>query len=894
MKSAVFHLRAKFVMPVIAILSVVTAYGQTLSTFRTKPVNENMSLIKRNVQFNGYTNYWHDTYSEWYRYGHLFKTAIPDLQSTILQSKIDIAEDLGLPGLLMQEGFLSYLFENSFQTLENPGEEALEKALANGHVLVVTNPETPIGRRLEEMAAGTFDRLDRLGSYLWNDPGLKTLKAFYLVNGATRLFVLSSSSPQQIERFQSLLAATREVIDRYRLHKGFFGASSLLKSVTCEAGHPLEVMGIGMNEGCSWFVFDGYMDFLAQRELEGWVKEVNRPVIAEAGFSPVYGCTDYDGLQVQDMTTKESWIDFAHKKGGYAFRPVYDPESNKYEYDGFFATEGNKAQINKENKPFINRTGFLSGHLLSSMIVFIEKEKTLSSQTLWEAIMSRREVAVLPMALILGADTWRNAVQLLYLDRIYLEDYFNDRLDLKAGTDGYDLVVTLRNYAPLPVNGELKLTLPASIQAGDLPGSISLQSHEEKQFRIPLRPGREATGNTNPVAVTFVSGEKEKHTLTMLDLPPAISTHQLLYAHAPEVVFPVTVHNFSTKGNFPVEVLVYKAGELKKPVLRQTHMCQTSMATFREMTFHLKLSPGAYLVRTQALGATAETQLGVGKPEGRPYAYEVDLNSDGIYEYRMENDSVQVTLLRTGARVIEYIVKSRNENVFFKIWPEKTYNHLAPFRMRGFYPYGGFEDFLGQASMETHRVYDAKIVRNEGDYVQVEMETDYYGNRIKKIFTLYGNTPLLEIKWALTFRNPEANVIGPQPILELGKSHGTEDVFTVPAMGGLKEYRMKPDTMYGQAIKVEEGWNAGHDTQEDIAFIGAFPVAQPLFLHLWMNLPANREAPHTYVEFQPWVPIVQKTAMYFSYYIWGNSGHWKNSLEELRKRNLITVRNSKQ
>jgi hypothetical protein len=474
-----------------------------------------------------------------------------------------------------------------------------------------------------------------------------------------------------------------------------------------------------------------------------------------------------------------------------------------------------------------------------------------------------------------------------------LEDYFNDRLDLKAETDGYDLVVTLRNCAPSPVSGELKLTLPAVIQAGDLPGTVTLQGYEEKQFRIPLQPG-EAMGRTNPVAVSFLFGEREKRTLTMLDLPPAISTHQLLYAHAPEVVFPVSVHNFSPKSSFPVEVSVYKTGDLKKPVFRQTQTCQTATATFREMTFQLKLTPGAYLVRTQALDTTAETQLGVGKPEGRPYAYEIDLNSDGVNEYRLENDSVQVTLLRTGARVIEYIVKSRNENVFFKIWPEKTYNHRAPFRMRGFYPYGGFEDFLGQASMETHRVYDAKIVRSEGDHVQVEMETDYYGNRLRKIFTLYGNTPLLEIKWALTFRNPEANVIGPQPILELGESHGTEDVFTVPVAGGLKEYRMRPETMYGQAIEVAEGWNAGQDTKEDIAFIGAFPVAQPLFLHMWMNLPRNREAPHTYVEFQPWTPIVQKTTMYFSYYIWGNSGDWKNSLEALRKRNLITVRKSKQ
>ncbi|MDR2041611.1 MAG: hypothetical protein LBP98_04755 [Tannerella sp.] len=885
------RLRTMLLSLAAAALCLTTASGQRLSGFRTEPADEDLPLIKRNIQFNGYTNYWHDTYSEWYRYGHLFKAAVPDLRSTVLQSKIDVAEDLGLPGLLMQEGFLSRLLATPCRTLDHPGEEALERALESGHVLVVTSPETALGRQLEEKAAGWFDWSGRLGSHQWNDPGLQPLKAFYLVNGATCLFVLSSASPEAPERFRTLLASTRDLLDRYRLYKGFFGAASLLKSVTCAAGHPLEVMGTGMNEGCSWFVFDGYMDFLAKRELESWVEEVNLPVVAEVGFSPVYGCADYEGLQVQDMATKQAWIDFARKKGGYVFRPVYDPESDQYEYDGVFATEGNKDQINNENKPFVNKTGFLSGHLLSSMIVFIEKEKALTSQTLWEAILDRREVAVLPGALALGAAAWRHAVQLLYLDRIYLEDYFNDRLDLKAGTEGYDLVVTVRNLSPSPVSGELGLTLPSRLRAGDLPDAVTLQGYEEKQFRIPLQPGREAMGRTNPIAVSFVSGEKEKRTLTMLDLPPAISAHQLRYAHAPEIDFPVTVHNFSPKDRFPVEVLVYKTGDLKKPVLRQTQTCQTATATFREMNFRLKLPPGAYLVRTKALDTEAETQLGVGKAEGRPYAYEIDLNSDGVNEYRLENDSVQVTLLRTGARVIEYIVKSRNENVFFKIWPEKTPNHRAPFRTRGFYPYGGFEDFLGQASMETHRVYDAKILRSEGDYVRVEMETDYYGNRLKKIFTLYGNTPLLEIQWALAFRNPEANVIGPQPILELGKSHGTEDVFTVPATGGPKEYRMRPETMYGQAIEVAEGWNAGHDTQEDIAFIGAFPVAQPLFLHMWMNLPANGEAPHTYVEFQPWTPIAPKTVMYFSYYIWGNSGHWMNGLEELRKRNLITRKN---
>ena len=128
----------------------------------------------------------------------------------------------------------------------------------------------------------------------------------------------------------------------------------------------------------------------------------------------------------------------------------------------------------------------------------------------------------------------------------------------------------------------------------------------------------------------------------------------------------------------------------------------------------LEVPAGNYKVKISALGVDYVSQLGVGEAEGKPYVYPIDLNSDGVNEYRMENDSVQVTLLATGARVIEYIVKSREDNILFKLWPEKAIDDKRPFRKRGYYPYGGFEDFLGQGSMETHQVYDAEIIQKEG------------------------------------------------------------------------------------------------------------------------------------------------------------------------------------
>ena len=99
---------------------------------------------------------------------------------------------------------------------------------------------------------------------------------------------------------------------------------------------------------------------------------------------------------------------------------------------------------------------------------------------------------------------------------------------------------------------------------------------------------------------------------------------------------------------------------------------------------------------------------------------------------------------------------------------------------------------------------------------------------------------------------------------------------------------MMPEKYYGRLFFLKEGWNAGYDTKQDISFVGAFPVKQPLFLHMWMNHPVNTEAHYYYVEFQPWTPIYQKSTMYFSYYIWGAGGPWQNGVKELRNRNLIT------
>ena len=78
------------------------------------------NAVKTNFQFNGYTNYWHDISRNWISYGNLFKIAAPDVDYTIAQSKRDIADDMKIPGLFMQEGFMNNLLNSKYLILDQP------------------------------------------------------------------------------------------------------------------------------------------------------------------------------------------------------------------------------------------------------------------------------------------------------------------------------------------------------------------------------------------------------------------------------------------------------------------------------------------------------------------------------------------------------------------------------------------------------------------------------------------------------------------------------------------------------------------------------------------------------------------------------------------------------
>lgn len=849
--------------------------------------------IANEFTFNGYTNHWQNVYRQHYRYGNLYRINIPDLERTIEQSRRDLADRLGIPGLNMQEGFLFALSAAPYVVLENPDDGQLEAAFRESdNVLVYADRDSQAGQQLGAKAPAAPSGTE---GYQTKAEDYTPLDAFVLRNRKKSLFAVVGTQEGR-DIFREALGYVEKVREEYDMKRGWFGTGTNIQSVTCTPGTPIDVMGAGMNEGNSWFVFSGGYETHSGNKIADWVKETGLPVVTDLGASPLFGADDWEGFQSQLMGGRDSWKKLQAEKNGYLFKRVGPDKGQRdytddKDYDGFFAAAGHENQINSSDKPFVITTGNMLGGTLNSMVLFTPKDACFDRTAMWDAIMDRRAVAVAEGGLVMGSDMFRKAVQLMMLDRVCLEEYFGDRLDMKAYAEGTRLHISITNLHDRKVEGRLSVTMSDRLALSGSPaGEVSIPAGTTKEITLDLNPTKEAMGRLNAIGLKFDWDGKSKAIMAKLDMPPAISAHQLLYGSASGTKIPVSIYNFTDDQEVEVKMTVADKDDSSKVIFHDVRTIDIRKGGYKAFCYEMESAPGHYTVTYEAMGVTASTQLGIGDDAGEVTLTEIDLNGDGVNEYVMENSKVKVTLLTTGARVIEYIVKSRNDNVFFKLWPDKPEDVNRPYRDRAFWPFGGFEDFLGQASMETHKVYDAEVMKAGGAYAEVRMRGEYYGNTIEKTFTLYGDTPLLGIRFALDMVNPELDVLGPQPILSIGSEHGVEDRFIIPEIGGNQEYVMDPKRMYGKILDLREGWNAGYDTREDISFVGAYPVHRPFYLHMWMNLDTNPDSHYPYVELQPWVPLYHNSTSYFSYYMWADGGSWEDGLSQLRSRNLITER----
>ncbi|MBP5504941.1 MAG: hypothetical protein J6X89_02430 [Bacteroidales bacterium] len=871
-----------------AILAALTLAGCSSKQQSTIPSDS--------ISWSGWTNWWNSDYKQMYQLGNLSKIAVPDAEKILQQRRLDLAVDLGLPFLQMQEGYLDGLLNEEYEVLDNPSEKEMNDALHKAKaVLVFSDKDSDLGEKLARKAPEfKYD----IPAYQLHGGVKDALPAFVQKKGGKSIYA-AVGKPEDLSSLKELLAQTQDLVNKYDMKRGWFGVHTDVRTVSCSAMTPIESMALGMNEGNSWFVFSGEYERFIKPELERWISESESGVEAAVGTHSLYDCRDWEGFQEQLL--KDNQFQYAKERdarGGYLFRPIQDwgdyAGTGTAIYDGYIASGGNREIVDTCKMPFVIANGNVTYGATNPMILFTPKGEPFSREAMWGAIMDRREVAIesaVEEFCVMGSDAFRRPVQLMMIERSFIENYFGDQIGIKGTVEGTTLKVALTNFGDKAVSGNLAVHLPATVTLkGSASQRLRIPAGGVKELSFELEPTPEAMGRRSAITIGFDWGKSSKKVMAEMDMPQAVATHRLLYGTTSGCEFPVSVYNFTNDKKVAVKVAVSPSDAPETVAFEAERSIALDKATSDTLLFDLQLPAGSYTVTTSAMGSTAATQLGIGQEADAVKTWREDVNGDGIDEIYMENSKVRVMLLAIGARIMEYYVKDKDDNVFFKNWPNEPYDPERPYRKRNFWPFGGFEDFLGQASVETHEVYDCEIVKDGGEYAQVRMFANYWGNTIEKVFTLYGDTPLLGIRFALNMVNEEFNMLGPQPILEVGKAHDPQDKIIVPEKEGLSDYHVDMADYWGKFLFPVEGWNVDFDPVESIYFAGAFPVDAPYTLHMWHNHPRNRDTRFYYCELQPWTELFRGNTTYFSYYMWAGGGSWEPGIQELRDRNLITVK----
>ena len=346
--------------------------------------------------------------------------------------------------------------------------------------------------------------------------------------------------------------------------------------------------------------------------------------------------------------------------------------------------------------------------------------------------------------------------------------------------------------------------------------------------------------------------------------------------------------NYSDNNNIEAALEIVTEDE-KKPVLQKTISVNANHTEKVISDFSLSLKEGNYISRVTVLGNSVEGKIVVKDQPRGATAREEDLDGDGIPEIVLENDKIRATVLLYGGRVIEYIVKSRNENLLFKLWPTRPPWADEPKGYRAFYPWGGLEEFIGYPYIGGQTVYKYKIEKSSGNYARVRVWVNVHGSRIEKTMTLMGGSQLLETRFALNDIDHNIHIAGINPLVEIGPSTGPEDIYYFP-VEEIETRSPELERYYGSIFNLKEGWVAGHDTKMNISLIVGYPVNAAMFMHLWNNHPNNTPTPYFYTELQPWIMLKHGTTTYFTYYLYGKDGDWKPALEEFRDLRLVTKR----
>jgi len=811
----------------------------------------------------------------WARALGIIGDSLPDLEGDIKNISLELEEELDVNGLWIEEGFINGILKIGYkERLEFPSVDELEAYKGQSNAFLVTLEESP----------ETLKFCKKIP-----DHALKAeLKAFRDQN----LFIILSKRKEKSIEFSKLVEETVKIISKYKFCKGWPGYFSGYYTITPKVEHPLDLISKALKDRCSWILLCGYNDILALNKVKPFLDELSWPFVISAGQpssdkkAVMYKMKYYPNPQDCPLPR---CIKFTKENKGLLFIRYCDVdfEVKDEDFHGYLLSSQEGELAEKLNKPFITSFEGNMGSYPPSMILLIGRDEELNEETLFKAILDKRAIVIFPRGKIFGSSLLSKSLKLLVLEREYLRESFGEDVELEAEFENDHLKVTLLNRSAETLTGELKIQVSSSIKLEVEESTISLKPEEKVERRFPVSFTKMAAARENLALASFTWMRGRVYALTHKAIPEPISTYSILYEEVGDVKVSFTVYNYTRNSSVDVKIEVWSEGNILES--RDIKVNVPSWTSKRVETKVSVYKPSEYLIKFYALGYEKQVKLVASEHEGWVKVRRVDYDKDGLNEIVMENEYVKVTILPIGGRVIEYLLKERNENIFFVIWPKKPDNWKVPGRKAQYWPYGGLEEFLNYPTFDGHVPFKCEVEEEGPTRARVKAKVNVKGNLVEKIFTLYGDSPLLEVRYKLNV-NPEINILGVNPLIELGRRSDMQDVYYFPTVRGVEERRALHTRNYGECFFHSEGWTAGYDTEEDISIIMGFDANQPFLVHLWQNTPSNVASQHCYVEVQPWVKLSPHVDNYFTYYILGYNGHWKDALENFKKLGLLTRR----
>ena len=764
-----------FLLSALVLSMVSMSFAASFDTFTEFQFsNENNALINTRAlhyDFKGYSDYWNLNSWTWYANNGLFLTLNQELSSARHQLEMAIGNKLLLEELWIQKGFIGMLDQSDPVILESPSEKELRQKLSDDNILVIAMDRDPIMRTLNA-------KIPLELRYRRN-------RAFYLRAEKKTILVIAGQTREEAKRLFANITSAQNVIDRYSLHKGLAGVHSNYLMITPAFNHnPYDLIGKAMQISCSWVMLSGYNDQYIPESVNNSLQEIQFPFEFYPGQyvtgGVLYGMQHYP--DVQDNTISEC-LDFADINNGFYFSNLsgLNDESNP-RYSGYIVTSpSQQALIDSLDAPFFTNAGTIYTDPPPTMVLFIEKNVPLNQQTIMKAIMEKKAVAVFANGQMLGPKDYLDPLRILLMEQDFLQKHFNDLISVDAKVKNDYLHITVQNRTASSLNADITFKLSPGIIIGENLKStpISLAANETREINFKIHCTDMACGKDNPIGVVLKTPQGEKRCLAHISIPNPVEIHPLILDVPEKLSYPVTIWNYTDDRTCNVTCEIMSTKE-KRSVFLQNITVEVNKWEKKESTFTFKLNPGEYIARVTSLGKTSEGKISIKSQKSTAFVHEEDLNNDEIPEIILENSKIRATILLFGGRVIEYILKKRNENLLFKLWPEKPPWADEPRGYRAFYPYGGLEEFIGYRTIGGHIIFNYEILQDSGPYVRVRVWSDIHGSKINKIITLYADSEVLEVRYAFDDMVSNINMIGINPLVEIGPSTGPEDVYYFP------------------------------------------------------------------------------------------------------------------